>query len=334
MISRKLVRQLESLQSIKPRTEWKDRTRDILLAQISAQSAAQTHKAPAFGLTTAFARGALVTAYRKTLEQLFARPLALSGVLSLAVVAAVSVVVASENSVPGDPLYTVKRTQEQVRVAFVSPEMRPGLQLDLAEKRLHELSQLSARPLNQGLSQEKKQEQALQLSVEADKNIEAAQKELLRLTKETPEKAVQVASELKEQATLQQEQAKGAATPEVLARLDETKNTALSVIVEEKEAAQVSDQEVAGHLEEAIGELEARLARLQSVHAAGFREEEDDGTARKVREELDSARDSLVRNEFSIALSGINASHKLIVEGEQSLAAGGDAVNEDVDGLR
>ncbi|MEK7123001.1 MAG: DUF5667 domain-containing protein, partial [Patescibacteria group bacterium] len=332
MIPRKLVRQLESLKSIKPRTEWKDRTRDILLAQISAQSTEKQHKALAFGLTTAFARGALITAYRRTLEQLFARPLALSGVLSIAVVAAVSVVVASENSMPGDPLYTVKRTQENVRVAFVSPQERPVLQLDLAEKRFNELSQLSARPVSGDLSEEKKQKQAFQLSAEADKNIETAQKDLLRLTKETPEKAVRVASEIKEWATLQQEQSKEALVPEVFARLDETKNTALSVIVEEKEAAQVSDQEVASHLEGAISELEARLARLQSVHAAGFREEEEDGeTAQKVRDALDGARDSLVRNEFSIALSGINTSHKLIVEGEQSLTEGGDAAT---DGLR
>lgn len=333
MISRKLRGQLESLQSIKPRTEWKDRTREILLAQISAQSTAQEHKAPALGLTFAYTRGMLTTCYRQTIEQLFARPLALSGVLSLAVVAAVSVVVASENSVPGDPLYTVKRTGEQVRVAFVSPQDRPVLQLDLADKRLLELSALSARSLSEDLSEEEKQEQAAQLSAEADQSIATAQKEFLRLTKETPEKAVQVATELKERATKSQEQAENAALPEVLARLDETKSAALAIIVKEKNAANVSDQEMSTHLEEAISELEVRLARLQSVHAAGFQGDNVE-KAEKVSATLTEARASLAHNDFTVALVGINRTREIIVEGERSLSARGDAVTDDDDGLK
>lgn len=331
MISRKLATHLDSLKAIKPRTEWRDRTREILLSQVCAQGSQTAYHAPVFGQALAYTRGAFVLAYRQTFEQLFARPLVLSGVLSAAVVASLSIVVASQGSVPGDPLYTVKRTGEQVQVAFVSPETRPGLQLDLAGKRLEELSLLSARSLAHETEAQTAQE--AQLAQEADESISAAQKDLLRLSKETPEKAAAVALHIKEQTIQSKEQAVkvtpegGSQTPEVagvIARLDETKGAALQVIVEKKDSAKISDNEVGAHLEEAISELEARLARLQSVRAAGF-QGETTGKADKAKESLDEARASLSRNEFTIALVGINQSRKIIAEGERVLSRRGDA---------
>ncbi len=331
MISRKLAGQLDSLKAIKPRTEWRDRTREILLSQICAQGSQQAHHAPVFGQALAYTRGAFVLAYRQTFEQLFARPLVLSGVLSAAVVASLSIVVASQGSVPGDPLYTVKRTGEQIQVAFVSPGDRPTLQLDLAGKRIEELSLLSARSLTDETEVQTAQE--ARLAQEADESISTAQKDLLRLSKETPEKAAAVAVHVKEQTIQSKEQAAkvtpegGSQTPEVagvIARLDETKGAALQVIVDKKDSAKISDNEVSAHLEEAITDLEARLARLQSVRAAGF-QGETGGKAQEAKDALQEARESLSRNDFSIALSGINQSRKIIAEGERAVSARGDA---------
>lgn len=319
MISRNLVKQLDSLKAIKPRTEWRDRTREILLSQVCAQGSRQERGAPVIGQTFAYARGACVFAYRQTLEQLFARPLVLSGVLSVAVVASLSIVSASQGSVPGDPLYTVKRTGEQIQVVFVSPETRPTLQLDFAGKRLEELSLLSTR----SSASDATAGQTAQLAKEADESISAAQKELARLSKETPEKAAAVAAHVVAKATPES----GSRAPEVadvIARLDETKGAALQVIVDKQDSAKISDTEVSAHLEDAIFDLEARLARLQSVRAAGFQGEAT-GKAQEVQDALQEARESLSRNEFSIALSGINQSRKIIIEGERAVSARGDA---------
>lgn len=335
MISRKLAKQFDSLKAIKPRTEWKDRTREILLAQITAQEKAGQQHFPIVGITIAYLRGAVIASYRQTAEQLFARPLALSGVLSAVVVGAVSIVIASQGSIPGDPLYTVKRTEESVRVAFVSPTERPALQLDLATKRLRELSKLAERTL----SADEKTEQTTFLTQEADASISTAQKELIRVTKETPEKAVYVAAQLKENAVKSKEQAQKISnepdTPAlagVIARLDETRGAALQVIVEKKDASQTSDGEVAAHLEEAIFELEERLARLSRVRAAGFQGDTAE-KAVEVTTALQEARASVKRNDFSIALSSINQSRKIIIEGEKQLSKNGDAAN-DGEGLK
>lgn len=319
MISHKLAAHLDSLKAIKPRTEWRDRTREILLSQVCAQGSQTAHHAPVVGQAIAYTRGAFVLAYRQTFEQLFARPLVLSGVLSAAVVASLSIVVASQGSVPGDPLYTVKRTGEQIQVAFVSPETRPGLQLDLAGKRLEELSLLSAR----SSGTDAKAGQTTQLTKEAGESISAAQKELIRLSKETPEKAAAVAAQVAAKATPEG----GSQAPEVaevIARIDETKGAALQVIVDKKDSAKISDTEVSAHLEGAIADLEARLARLQSVRAAGF-QGETTGKAQEAKDALQEARESLLRNEFTIALSGINQSRKIIAEGERAVSARGDA---------
>lgn len=331
MISRKLVEQLDSLKAIKPRSEWKEQTRDILFAQISAQGSEKGLQTTQFGSTVAYVRGALIFSYRQTFEQLFARPLVLSGVLSVFVVMAVSAVVASQGSMPGDPLYTVKRTEESIRVAFISPADRPAFQMDIAGKRIKELSEISHKALNQ----EQAKEQKTRLAREANASISTAREDLLRLTKETPEQAVRVAAAIKEYAQKSAEQAKTVFTEENSAQsladmidgLDETKSAALAIIIEKKDSAKVPDRDIAEHLDQAIGELEERLAQLQSVSAAGFRDGADiEGASSEAKEILRSARESIERRDFKIALENISRSRGVIAGAEKKLRAnGGDA---------
>lgn len=323
MASRKLVQQLDSLKAIKPRTEWSTRTREILLSQVASQGSGQEAHTSAVGSTTAYLRGAIIFGYRQTFEQLFARPLVLSGSLSVFVVMVVSAVLASQGSAPGDPLYAVKRTEESVRVAFVSPADRPGLQLDFANKRIQEFSDISSR----SLSVEEKVVQKARLAEEATTSIGAAREDLLRLTKETPDTAVRVATALKERATQSVQQAKNAELSDVVDGLNEAKGSALEVIVDKQGAAKVSDTEVTGHLQEAIGELEERLASLESVSAAGFKDGTSfEGTSSEVKEVLRHARESLDRKDFKIALQGISRSRGLIAGAEKKLRqSGGDA---------
>jgi Domain of unknown function (DUF5667) len=60
---------------------------------------------------------------------------------------------AAENTIPGDPLYGIKRASEQVSLAFSDEQSRPGLLTSIAESRLMEIVTLAAlgRPIDDAL---------------------------------------------------------------------------------------------------------------------------------------------------------------------------------------
>jgi len=49
----------------------------------------------------------------------------------------------SQSSLPGDPLYYVKRISERSRMFFVANDKKPEIQLEIANKRLTELTQIA-----------------------------------------------------------------------------------------------------------------------------------------------------------------------------------------------
>ena len=334
-MSRKaLVKQLETLQAIKPRTEWKHSAREILLSQISAQGAVQAGRVSAFSGVVAYARGASSIVYRATIGQLFERPLVLSGVLSLFVVGAVSAAVASRDSLPGDPLYTLKQTHEQIRVAIVAPENRPSLQLELAQNRLEELNVLSGL----SLSAEEKNVRATELVDHARQSISGIQEDLERLTKETPKKAVQVATAVGKQAgeyeagvtsgkqSLSASSVVNSNIHSVIESLDKTQDKALAVIVDKKDSAGVSESEVASNVQDAITSLEARLSRIEKVSAAGLKKDAALGVrSDEAKKNLRSAHDLVDRKDFKVALDRISLSRGIITSLEKDLDQSADA---------
>ncbi len=81
-------------------------------------------------------------------------PLTLAATAILILVIAAGVVRVSHTSVPGDVLYGLKRTAEQVSLAFASAPERPAVLAQVAEARLGELTTLANRgaPINNALS--------------------------------------------------------------------------------------------------------------------------------------------------------------------------------------
>jgi len=53
----------------------------------------------------------------------------------------------TKNSLPGDPLYLVKRVYEKAQAVFVSNDNKPGYQLELANARLEDLAKAPAKNL-------------------------------------------------------------------------------------------------------------------------------------------------------------------------------------------
>ena len=49
----------------------------------------------------------------------------------------------AQHSLPGEPLFMVKKITEKTRAVFVSEKEKPGAQLELANKRLEELTQIA-----------------------------------------------------------------------------------------------------------------------------------------------------------------------------------------------
>ena len=68
---------------------------------------------------------------------------ALATLVFLGILISAGAVNLSQNSLPGDFLYSVKRISEKSQAVFVSKEQRPKAQLELANKRLEELTQIA-----------------------------------------------------------------------------------------------------------------------------------------------------------------------------------------------
>lgn len=75
---------------------------------------------------------------------------ALAGVLSFLII--FGIVTQTQNALPGEKLYSIKKITEKVRTAFVSEKEKPKAGLDLAEKRLEELDEITQKNLVKNLS--------------------------------------------------------------------------------------------------------------------------------------------------------------------------------------
>ena len=58
--------------------------------------------------------------------------------------------VTSQNTVPGDGLYSMKQAYEQVRISFMSPQDKAVAQVEQADQRLSELDKITEQSQNQG----------------------------------------------------------------------------------------------------------------------------------------------------------------------------------------
>ncbi len=140
-MSKEIKKQLKELRNIAPDKAWKRRQRDILMAQIKNSAPAETVQ----GKFTKKVRAALdvFVPYNQIMK--IARPVAaFVFVMSVAMGGGIATVGASMNSIPGDALYTVKRTTEKVRLILTPDEIEKArLQLKFADARMEEVNRLS-----------------------------------------------------------------------------------------------------------------------------------------------------------------------------------------------
>jgi len=95
----------------------------------------------------------------------------------------------AQNSLPGDPLYSIKKITERAQTVFVAEEDLPRVQLELADKRLEELARVAQENRVKNLSSAINETKA-SIS-EANKNLAKASSpaEVKKIVDEIEEKA-------------------------------------------------------------------------------------------------------------------------------------------------
>ncbi len=176
-----LKRQFEPLSRLKADTEWKQETRNRLIAEIRFSSF--NH-----------AKGRRVSAYipvlsvSKTLLNPFAwmqSGAALMLIIIVALGGSVASVGATFGSVPGDVLYPVKRTIEHVQIALSpSDEDKAKIHLDLVSRRVEEFYVLTER-IQQNQENSKSSGNVEKALEEVEKQVKTAQTAVLKVKDST-----------------------------------------------------------------------------------------------------------------------------------------------------
>lgn len=343
-MDKSVIKRIELLKSIQPSKEWSVQTRDILFAQIRAQGQAVNAKSSRVAGVWAYTRSTLSTTYQYSIGLLFERPLALASALSVFVISVLGAFFYAQSTMPGNPLYAVKRTTEGVRIALASPDDQAALEIELADRRMEEIQALVDK---EETTPEEKAKNVSELIATASQNL-ANMKKTMEDTKfvSTPKKMVEIAKLVQTKAaqyekTLTQVQAnasdqqKDALTQRInsaLADVRATESKALEMIVDKKDVARVSDDEVKSQIEQHIAQAEERVEKVK-VTAAGLSngdaKAKATAAADSAQKALQDAKAVLEKNEYKAAVAKIDESKKLI-DALQISAESGDPAQEKI----
>ncbi|MEK7649129.1 MAG: DUF5667 domain-containing protein [Patescibacteria group bacterium] len=337
-MNRAFIKRVQQLQSIKPSSEWKTKTRDILLSQIRSQGTKDV-AVPFSQKTFVFLTEGARSAYHMTFGIVFARPFHLAAALSVLIVAGSGIVFVAERSLPGDPLYAVKQTNEEVRMAFVSPQDRGEAELERVSRRLAELRALSNAPL----SDEQKEQQVGTVADTLSQNLSTAQESLDAI--DEPVKAVSLANTIKQQTASTRQELGALKIPlgsqskiaDVQSSVQQADQKALEVIVDRGVSAGLTDAAIASQLVDEIRSMTAKLGSLEmKVTLATVNQPQSRDDLIKQKNEaaglLEKAQEDIDKKEFKLALEKITKSKDTITHIERALRD--TANNAPVDGKK
>jgi len=186
MKKKDLIKQLQGLsQKIKPDLEWQRSNRDILVAQINAQT----------GLDYKSSK-VLSQAITQKIFMAVLKPIAYAAVILLAIGGSWTVGAnATKNSLPGDLLYSLKLSGERLQVNLtLNDEKRTNLEIAFATKRLDEIQKVMNKPDNKS---KENLDLTLQKFQESMANVKTG---LSKLELSNKDKAIKVANLVDEKA--------------------------------------------------------------------------------------------------------------------------------------
>jgi hypothetical protein len=342
-MDKRVITQIQLLKSIQPNREWSVQTRDVLFSQIRAQGNAGAQKTSKIGFSWTYIQSTLSTAYQYSIGMLFERPLALASALSVFVVSVLGAFFYSQTSLPGDPLYAVKRTGEGVRTALVSPDNRAQLEIEFADRRMEEMQALSQKQT----APEEKAKSIADLLDNASANLTHIKKSLEDAKSvSTPKKMVDIAKLAQAKAgqyektlTTMQITESGQKNIELAQKINTTlidvhatESKALQVIVDKKDSARISDDEVKSQIEQYITQTQEKVEKVK-VYAAGLTNEKEKAhiadAADTAQKALEDAKNVLAKNEYTSALVKLDESKK-IIDSIQAQSTTGDPANEKI----
>ncbi len=325
MFDRKFIHSIQTLKAIKPSSEWKTRTKDVLLSQIRSQGSHEV-AVPFSQRTFVYCTEGLRIAYHATFGVVFARPAHLAAALSLVIGIGSAMVFIAERSLPGDPLYAVKQTTEEVGMAFVSPDGRAEAELERTMRRLAELRALAHAPLS-----DEEKEHHVEAVVDTLSGTLSTVRQSLDTISE-PSKALSAAHAIKEKtATVRQElgeldvsEKTESKLADVQAAVRQTDQKALEVIVDRGGSAGLTDAAIATQLTEETRTLTNKLNNLEmkvTIATAGKPDNHEELLKKKneAQQRLAEVSEQIEKKDFKLALEKLNQSKELAADLERRL---------------
>lgn len=130
-----LGKKLQNLQTIKPNTEWVAFNKAEILGKEFEAERAWSFEESFSTISSVFKVPRLASVYAG---------------FALVVFGVFGTSLAARNAMPGDPLYAVKQTEENIKMAMImSPEQKTVAQVDQASNRLDELDKVSKQTNNE-----------------------------------------------------------------------------------------------------------------------------------------------------------------------------------------
>jgi len=261
-----IIYKLKTLQSIEPEEAWKAEKKRKLIEKVSV-----------FGVKNDIflsSSDIYATKQKFNLGALIPNRLAVSFTsIVIVLTSGIFTVGASQSSVPGETLYSVKKASEQVALAVASQEEKPKIEIEQAGKRLEELAQIS-----QKTSDANQHQKIEQLVADFQDKVDSANTHLSQLNEkgksDTSVKVASTAKVVNEQSEKYTEvlQKTTDSLPETVKEkvaekvADATKTTektniaSLLVMVESKE--QQDTEDIAAKVQKTVEKAEAKVNEL------------------------------------------------------------------------
>jgi hypothetical protein len=315
MTEKELVKQLHKLRQVAPNSEWKKKSREVLLNQISGAS-----KSEPVGIFKAF-RGA----WPQSVLQLTAQPVAVVLIIVAIVFGGGTIsIYAARDTVPGDSFYIAKRISEKAQLALTFNDAdKVKLGFEFAGKRAKEIEQVLAEPNGNG----EKQAKVEKLTQNFREEIEGIKVRLGKIAvvtpKPVPEKTVDPLEPAEEEAAVEQDEpAAEENMPVFSADLgkdeqgiqvsggEEEESADEAVITEEKTAAETPEQE----------EITATTSEPEGTQATSSEAEQAEAmtteTASDPHQILDEAEKLIEEQDIAGALNKLDEASAIIGGGE------------------
>ena len=286
-----VIEQLKELKSIKPRPQWVESQRDLLLSQITRQNTA-VDSSQSYNYWLLF-KSVLPSGFVKFI----ARPAGIMSALAVILFGTGALGVnASKSSLPGDFLYPVKLTSEKVTVGLASSgQEKAKAHVTIAEERVREIEAIVKVEQSADTKKDKvkiavdglkKEMEGVKRELDVAQDAGQSSKNLVTTAKEVDAKIEQITDKVKDVKTTQSvitgEQTGRVGDPvkeiiknlnEVTIMAEETGVKAIEVMVETHKAGDspMSDKEVVDVLEKKINNTESNVkdvtARVTQVGA-------------------------------------------------------------------